>query len=393
MSAMLPPSGFNPNDLSPPSIQNGKWKISSVAPDISGNCNLSCRYCAEKSTLPQRNKMEIETFDYLWNFFILCRKQKGNFSFRFGSGEPLLNFPLLEHLAKLIKTSGFNKKEISVFITSNGTLINDEIKDWLISSKWNIKISLDGPEYIHDKWRVSTNGERTHSKVASTVKYLAEQIPEKLSVTSVLCNGTNPRVVFNSIAKLGVKRIEFVPVSHKNQSFFPTSKDINLYKDFIKSYAQQYFDNKYEIPALVNFEKCVVRIMGYNLSEVGCGAGRSLVAVDPNGDIFPCFRFIGLDDYRLGSLYTGIETKRVLEFQRGPGRSYRKRNECVECWAAPLCNGPCFACTEILGSRNGSQMPLHCVYTMVDAKYAIWLVNQLREHKPELLLSFLPKIT
>ena len=38
----------------------------------------------------------------------------------------------------------------------------------------------------------------------------------------------------------------------------------------------------------------------------GCGAGCEYVAITPEGDIYPCHRFVGNEDYKLGSclLYT-----------------------------------------------------------------------------------------
>ena len=130
--------------------------------------------------------------------------------------------------------------------------------------------------------------------------------------------------------------------------------------------------------------------MGYDTHRVSCGAGRSFLGVGPDGALYPCFRFIGLESYRLGRLTTGLDRKAALSFQRGPGRSYEQRTQCRRCWAAPLCGGPCFACSEMFGPGNGRPLASHCAYTLADARAAVWLVKELRKHNPKRLLSFLP---
>ena len=191
-----------------------------------------------------------------------------------------------------------------------------------------------------------------------------------------------------------MRRIELVPVAHQHESILPGPGDIERYKVFVNNYARRYLDcaEGKNIPALVRFENCVARVMGYGVQRIPCGAGRSFIGVGPDGYLYPCFRFIGLSRYRIGRLPTGLDAEAAVAFQHGPGRSYERRTPCRECWAAPLCGGPCFACAEMFGPGNGQPLPLHCAYTLADAQAAVWLVTQLRQRAPERLLSFLPYV-
>ena len=68
---------------------------------------------------------------------------------RFGSGEPLLALPLLRRLAELLEQNANPAStRPEVFITTNGTLLDEEIADWLAKTGWHIKVSLDGPAAI-----------------------------------------------------------------------------------------------------------------------------------------------------------------------------------------------------------------------------------------------------
>ncbi len=37
----------------------------------------------------------------------------------------------------------------------------------------------------------------------------------------------------------------------------------------------------------------------------GCGCGNEYVAVTPDGDIYPCHQFVGMEDWKMGNLYDG----------------------------------------------------------------------------------------
>ncbi len=389
-----PSSGFDPESLTPPLLKNGHRHIKSLALDLAGHCNLACRYCAETATQPGRRPMSHKTLEAAWSFLFPEGVSGKGFSIRLGSGEPLLAFPLMRRIEELIKARDHYGAgdSPSVFLTTNGTLMDNKIRDWLISSGWNVKISLDGPKAIHDKWRILPGGSGTYNRIAESVAILAREIPDRFSVTAVLCQGTDPGEVFDAIESMGVKRIELVPVVHKDNSILPDSGDIERYRKFVKAYAARLIENSGEDspPSLIRFEKCVFRVMGYNLTRIPCSAGRSFAGVGSGGDLYPCFRFIGVDRYRIGHISTGFDTEAAQAFICGPGRSYDCREKCRKCWAAPLCGGSCFACNEMFGPGNGEPIPFQCAYTLANAESAVFLVNQLKERDPEHLLSFLP---
>lgn len=394
------PPGFSPEFITPPEVRDGPQQIRSLALDLAGRCNMACRYCAEAATQPQRPAMSPSTLNSTWKFLLPDGKPVRGMTIRLGTGEPLLGFPLMKQLQELelkVKEEAENISgdadalPVPVFITTNGTLLDDEACDWLIRSGWNVKISLDGPKSIQDKWRVLPGGEGTFDKISGTVKRMAAEIPERFSVTAVLCQGSDPAEVFYGIAQLGVKRIELVPVNHRSDAVNPGPEDVKRYRAFVEDYADLYLEDRTEgLPHLVRFRTRVLRLMGYNLHRVPCGAGRSFLGVSPEGELYPCFRFVGVEEYRLGSLDSGLDADAVKTFQEDAGRPYNKRSVCNQCWAAPLCSGPCFAVAEMFGPQKGDPVPYCCDYVLADSKAAFRMVSQLREEDPEKLLPFFP---
>ena len=392
MRAAAPPPGFDPLDFEPPPLSDREPPLAAVALDVVGTCNIACRYCAEAATQPRRRPMSEETLEAAWRLLFPDGRPRPGRSIHLGSGEPLLAWPLLRQLDDLIDRQGGSAAEgrPEVHLTTNGTLATRPVRDWLVESGWRVKISLDGPREIHDRWRVDRRGGGTWDRVAEAVADLAARMPDRFSVTAVLCRGADPEEVFAGIAGLGVLRIELVPAAHRDSAILPGRKDLARYRRFVSGYARRLAAGD-ELPVLIRFEGKVRRALGHDLQRVPCAAGRAFAGVAPDGALYPCFRFIGVDAYRLGDTATGSEPGAAAAFRQGAGRPWEEREPCRSCWAAPLCGGPCFAVAEMFGPGEGRPLPLHCEYLRADARAAVWLVRRLRRD-PERLLAFLPEL-
>jgi uncharacterized protein len=359
---------------------------------------MACRYCQEAATQPTRAPMPPGTLEAAWRFLLPNGlPERSSVSIHLGSGEPLLNLPLLKKIAALEKNThagqyGETGGTIRVFITTNATLLTPGIMDWLVDVGWYVKISLDGPEVIQDRWRVLPGGKGTYDQAARCVAYLVERIPDRLSVPAVLCRGTDAAEAFEGIAKLGARRIDLVPAVTDDESIKLSPEDLGRYREFVMNYAKSLLETDHPdaIPIYAKFHQYVVRVMGYQLGRVCCGAGRTYAAISAEGDIFSCARFIGMDRYKIGNVTTGLDPGAAGAFLDGPGRSYEYREPCRECWAAPICTGPCFSFVEMFGQCSGNPLDFHCDFMLATAEAAVYLVHQLREHNPERLLAFLP---
>ncbi len=378
---------FNPELVTPPVLKEDLFpRPCSLALDISGSCNLNCIYCAESSTMPKREPMQLKTLNQAIDTIFNWSDKKSGISIHLGSGEPLLNLKILRALDQRAKMRAQeNNQDLSLYLTTNGTLLDDEIVTFLIKGNWNVKISIDGNQVIHDQQRVDKTGKGTYSKIHPHVIKLSQQIPDRFSTTSVLCHDTNPRDVFYAIVSLGVRRIEIVPIAAKEGSKLSLQKkDFDAYKTFIFEYAQRIAQGE-DLPINIRFHNRLLRTLGFKNSRVPCSAGRTFFAVGPQGSIYPCFRFVGLSKYELGDL-SGISIERVRWFTTHSGLSYEQRTQCRDCWASPLCGGACYACIDLIGS--GAPLPSYCEIVRIESEAALWLSSYLRENNPERLIKF-----
>lgn len=381
---MQSPQGFDPREVFPPPLPDRPSPIASIALDLSGRCNLACRYCAESATQPTRPAMTAEMLEQVLTWFCAERSECSR-SVHIGSGEPLLALPLLRRIDLWARTERGNPGDrVPVFLSTNGTLLDRTTTEWLATAGWEIKISIDGPKAIHDRWRVTRNGGGTFDRVESAARVLAQCLAGRLTLVAVLCRGADPCASYDLAASIGASHIEFVPVATHDREIRPGSADLARYREFIFEYARRRADVNRSLPQVCRFERYVLRTMGYHNRRVPCAAGRTYVGVGPDGALYPCMRFVGIERYRIGQLPEGVDPDATLAFQRGPGRTFDQRDSCRACWAAPLCGGPCFACAELFDIEH------LCEVYRADAAAAVWLVQQLRERAPERLVSFLP---
>ena len=73
----------------------------------------------------------------------------------------------------------------------------------------------------------------------------------------------------------------------------------------------------------------------------GCGCGNDYVAITPDGDIFPCHQFVGIDEYKMGNIDEGTFNQ-DMKADFAAAHVYSKP-ECRQCWAKFYCSGGCNA--------------------------------------------------
>lgn len=78
----------------------------------------------------------------------------------------------------------------------------------------------------------------------------------------------------------------------------------------------------------------------------GCGAGHEYFAITPEGDIYPCHQFVGREEYKLGTLETGVVKPDLV--QKFRHTHVMTKTECSTCWARFFCSGGCHANADLM---------------------------------------------
>ena len=158
-----------------------KYLCQQLTLQVTQQCNLRCEYCAysglyENRTHANKN-MDFDTAKKAIDFFLNHSRDSKQITFGFYGGEPLLMFKLIKQCVDYIERS-VEGKEIMYAITTNGTLLSDEIVDFLAQHHVLLSISLDGSRKEHDLHRKFRSGEGSFDVIMENVRRLKERYPE-----------------------------------------------------------------------------------------------------------------------------------------------------------------------------------------------------------------------
>ena len=121
----------------------------------------------------------------------------------------------------------------------------------------------------------------------------------------------------------------------------------------------------------------------------GCGIGKGFAGITVNGDIYPCHRFAGLEDMRLGN---------IADYRSGVCNDYHRSivdslPECMSCWARYYCGGGCFYLNK--ATRGDMRLPweLDCRERKAMYESLIHVYCQLDEADKEYVKEILKEAT
>lgn len=133
-----------------------KNKVNYLILQVTQNCNMRCQYCIYSGNYKTRSHSnKIMTWDTAQKGLdFLLRNSRNEYELMVGfyGGEPLLNFSLIKKCVEYMERHSAGKK-CKYVMTTNLTLLNDEIADYLIEKQFVLTVSIDGPEEIHDRNR------------------------------------------------------------------------------------------------------------------------------------------------------------------------------------------------------------------------------------------------
>lgn len=152
----------------------GVWNKLELA--LSEACNLACTYsyCGTCRDMPHQGMMSetVARQAITWLFAVSGRSE--NVSITFFGGEPLLNKPVLrfaiEYSQRLAQLHG---KKVFYSMTTNGTLLDDEVIGFIKRYNFGLMVSLDGPPEIHNAQCPTQGGNGSFDMAAADINKVA----------------------------------------------------------------------------------------------------------------------------------------------------------------------------------------------------------------------------
>ena len=179
--------------------QTGPVAFSTMLKPAGSACNLDCHYCYYLDKAVQYGGRQAVMSDELLESYVrqyIEANDVPTVTFCWHGGEPLLLGLGFYRKAMALQKKYADGKRIENTLQTNGTLVDGEWCDLFAENNFLVGISLDGPQDIHDAFRVTKGGQPTFERVMRTIGMFRERGVEynTLSVVNRLCEGRGAEI-------------------------------------------------------------------------------------------------------------------------------------------------------------------------------------------------------
>jgi len=305
---------------------------------VTRECNFKCRYClyASHSGVERTHELKYMSWDTAKksiDFLYDHSSSADSIHISFYGGEPFLNFKLIKDVVNYVENRFFSKK-IEYGVTINGSILSDEIIDFIIEHNFQLTISLDGPKEtqdIHRKFR--SDGKGTFDTVFRNIMKLKRKsqlyFDNSVSFIPVYFEDESYDKVLNFFADIGVAYEKALPQkatlngvdyinSHISLAYATNTDDNELDKKFFR----EIYADKNPLPTIWHHSG-------------PCQPAITRLFVDVNGIFYPCEKILENPSLSIGSLITGLDQDKIASFMNIGSLT---AEDCRKCWAFRFCN-------------------------------------------------------
>ncbi len=269
-------------------LREGFWR--EIVFVLTEACNLDCVYCYE--TNKKGKALSAEFIQEKICEEMLAPDPCKLTSVSFFGGEPLLRFKVIREVVDWFFGISWPSpaKDFVFRVTTNGTLLNDEMKQWFAAHREHVilGLSMDGTKDAQDR-----NRSGSYDRVIQHIDFIRENWP-----TQPLKMTISPHTIDQTYA--GIMNIHSfgLPVE-PDVVFEDVWGDEESEKRAVRSWAEQldrlveYYFVHPELyrPKLLTRELYRLFEDSSDKKRTFCGAGRYTNTYSADGTRFPCFRF------------------------------------------------------------------------------------------------------
>lgn len=340
---------------------------------VTDACNLACKYCYQINKKTRKLPFEIAKIvvDKLlsgedgFNEYI-NPKTSPAIVLEFIGGEPFLEIELIDQIVDYFRMRAIEldhpwAEKYCISICSNGVLYRDpKVQAFLQKNSRNISFSVtvDGIKELHDSCRVFPDGSPSyHLAHDAAMDWMHRGYYMGSKITIAPGNVGFLAASLKAMVNDGYHEINANCVYEKGWTEEHATVLYEQCKEFSDWLIQRDDAGEYYVSLLSDK-------FGYPLSEDyldnWCGGVGSMLSVDPDGDLYPCIRYmessLGTDQppLKIGNVWDGICTKQCerdcLSCMRGVTRRSQSTDECFYC---PIGQG-CSWCSAYNYQVNGT---------------------------------------
>lgn len=325
--------------------------VGSVLLNVTHHCNLACAYCI--MAMPElQDAYQDEKHSLTEEKGKACIDLLADVGYRdvvsitFFGGEPLLKFKLIESIVEYAEATYPGRFTYQVI--TNGCLMRPEMYDFFKKNRFSFIWSLDGEPEVHDRLRCfkKVGNGSVFAQSFAALQALRAAWPE----CRIGINITYFKQTMELPAALKFFRSHGIEAIRMDRGLVPRCsphavgmEETTRAKAQLSEVAEMYLSmllrgEVFSLNPFVNY----MRIISKRLPRFrACNSGLDYVTVAATGEIYSCYKLLGLPDCKLGEVRDGFgqETSAAL-WER---LNVSKRPGCSECWARFICAGGCAA--------------------------------------------------
>jgi uncharacterized protein len=330
----------------------GRKSLGGILLMITQTCNLACLYCyAGGGSYGQPTKFQstdnaLTIIDHL----IERSGKRKVLRITFFGGEPLMNVPLIERIVAYCEQKAQETGKVFAYsLTTNGLLVTPEIAAFLKQHRFTVMVSFDGVKTYHDKYRPTVEGGGSFDAVKQGVRTLIDGgvgVQLRATVVREMVSKAFVDEAVSEAKALGVNRLNLTSVdclrSDDNEMELRRA-EYEVLNRVYRSVTDENIASASSEPVRFDPYGPMIKALatGKAVGLGRCGACNAMSAVSTDGRIYPCHRFVGMDDYQIGHVSSGGPDPEKVEefFAKATAATYPK---CRQCIARLICGGHCF---------------------------------------------------
>ncbi|MFC1959588.1 anaerobic sulfatase maturase [Chloroflexota bacterium] len=321
-------------------------------------CNFDCQYCyyLSKERLYEGSRFRMsETLlaDYTRQYSAAQRVPEVTFAWQ--GGEPtLMGLDFFEQAIVLQRKTRKPGMRIQNALQTNGILLDDAWCRFFKKNDFLIGLSLDGPQGVHDHYRVDKGGQGTFAGVMRGLDLLKKHgVAFNILTTVHAANAPHPLEVYRFLRdEVGAQHIQFIPIIERDndpgtqEGSAVTERSVSgpQYGEFLSAIFDEWV--RHDVGRVfvqlfdVAFAAWLGEPPGLCVFEETCGHA---MVMEHNGDVYSCDHFVE-PRHKLGNMQI-IPLAELASSEQQEKFGQDKRNRlpgyCRQCAVRFVCNGGC----------------------------------------------------
>ena len=313
-------------------------------------CNLECKYCYLNKNA-ESGRMDVKTLKNsivgVSEFIGKCK----TIDFLWHGGEPLLGGIDFFKKVIIIQKEMGEDYTFENTIQTNGTLITEEIADFFRDYKFNVGLSLDGPEEINNRTRiyghVREGDKGTFRDILHSINLLKErEMKPEVIVTLNKQNIKDVKQIYQFLRdyKIDAKFNPIVRSGRTIENYGQLAISPEEYLEAKLTLFDMWFNDE-QPPHLYCLESMLKNILSknyFNECTFSESCQKGMMSIGPSGNVYPCGEFNGIEEFKYGNINED-DLKNILLHPTREKLLKRAENieECNNCDYRQLCHGGC----------------------------------------------------